>query len=190
MPVCPTCGYENAFSALICAKCYTLLTTVQPLQTASIRETTNFTSSGGLPPKPAGIPLHDSPGRLGPDVVALYINRTPEPIIIEIARQAILGRHTPNSSTQPRVDLTMYGAFEMGVSRMHAAIRRVGKGLAIEDLASSNGTWLNGTRLAPFVTSEVKSGDTVNLSHLEVQIFFDDGTEIDTKPIDPGPNKK
>ena len=66
---------------------------------------------------------------------------------------------------------------------MHAAIRRVGKGLAIEDLASSNGTWLNGSRLPPFVTSDVKSGDTVNLSHLEVQIFYDDGTDSDTRPI-------
>ena len=183
MPVCPTCGHENAFSALICAKCYTLLTTAQPLGTVSLRGTTNLSPGGLFPPKPAGVSLHDSPGRLGPDVVALYVNRTPEPIIIEIARQAILGRNTPNSSTQPRVDLTKYGAFEMGVSRMHAAIRRAGKSLAIEDLASSNGTWLNGNRLPPFVTSDVKSGDTVNLSHLEVQIFYDDGSDPGTQPI-------
>lgn len=182
MPVCPTCGHENPFSALICAKCYTLLTT-QPLTTARIRETTNLASGAQIPLTNTSLPFPKSPGRLGPDVVALYVNRTPQPIIIEIARQAILGRHTPNSSTQPRVDLTAYGAFERGVSRMHAAIRRVGKGLAIEDLASSNGTWLNGSRLPPFVTSDVKSGDTVNLSHLEVQIFYDDGTDSDTRPI-------
>ena len=86
-------------------------------------------------------------GLLGADAIALYINNAENPLVIDISQEAILGRFTPNSPSQPRVDLMPYGAYEKGVSRMHAVIKRSASGgLTIEDLLSNNGTYLNGVR--------------------------------------------
>jgi pSer/pThr/pTyr-binding forkhead associated (FHA) protein len=55
---------------------------------------------------------------------------------------------------------------------MHAIIRRTEQGLVIEDLASSNGSWLNGVRLAPFSPRPLQSGDHLALSQLEIVVHF------------------
>src|SRR3954468_21410111 len=49
------------------------------------------------------------------------------------------------------------------VSRRHAAIRAHGDGVAIEDLGSTNGTFVNDQRLTGLVP--LKSGDTVRLGN-------------------------
>src|SRR3954467_12555459 len=49
------------------------------------------------------------------------------------------------------------------VSRRHAAIRDQGGSLAIEDLGSTNGTYVNGTRIT--VVTALKAGDEVRLGN-------------------------
>jgi pSer/pThr/pTyr-binding forkhead associated (FHA) protein len=107
---------------------------------------------------------------LEPGTVALYIEDNPTPLILQIGRQAILGRYTPRSVSQPRVDLTPYGAFDKGISRLHITLRRTDNGLVLEDMASSNGTWLNEQRLTPYTPYALKSGDKIRLSQLEITI--------------------
>ena len=53
---------------------------------------------------------------------------------------------------------------------MHAVIRRVESGLTIQDLASSNGTWLNGTKLAPYIPVPIKSGDQLLLGKIAIEM--------------------
>jgi hypothetical protein len=114
-------------------------------------------------------------GLLGADAIALYINNAENPLMIDISQEAILGRFTPNSPSQPRVDLMPYGAYEKGVSRMHAVIKRSASGgLTIEDLLSNNGTYLNGVRLPPRVPYQLASGNHIKLGQLEIEIFFGD----------------
>ena len=92
--------------------------------------------------------------------------------MVQVAQQAILGRYTPSSATQPRIDLTPYGAYDKGISRMHAIIRRTDAGLIIEDLASSNGSWLNSQRLRPYIPGPLRSGDHLRLGQIEIEIHF------------------
>jgi pSer/pThr/pTyr-binding forkhead associated (FHA) protein len=51
------------------------------------------------------------------------------------------------------------------VSRRHAVIRQVDAGIALEDLGSTNGTWVNGRRIEGVVRlaagDEVRFGNTV-----------------------------
>ena len=108
----------------------------------------------------------------GTDTVEMYIDNASEPLTIQLVRQAVFGRYTPGSMSQPRIDLEPYRAYSKGVSRMHAAIRRLDSGLVIEDLQSSNGTWVNMVRLQPYHPCPLHSGDIVNLGKLEIQIFF------------------
>jgi pSer/pThr/pTyr-binding forkhead associated (FHA) protein len=52
---------------------------------------------------------------------------------------------------------------------MHVVIRRDEKlSLTVEDLASSNGSWLNGVRLQPYVPNILRSGDILRLGQIEI----------------------
>ncbi len=125
-------------------------------------------------------------GLLGSDAIALYINNSENPLVIDISQEAILGRFTPNSPSQPRVDLMPYGAYEKGVSRMHAVIRRSASGsLTIEDLLSNNGTFLNGVRLPPRVPYQLSSGNHIRLGQLEIEIYFGETGQAGAAPQEP-----
>ena len=55
------------------------------------------------------------------------------------------------------------------VSRQHAKIRRVGEGYTIEDLGSSNGTFLNERRLSQPTT--LKAGDVIGIGRAVTLVF-------------------
>jgi hypothetical protein len=171
MPICAVCGHDNPFGALSCAKCYTMLAPIDPeRQSTTISPDTIVRSPEEMPLATRRLSRYT--GMLGVASVAMFINDHEEPMILDISNQAVLGRYTPNSTTQPRVDLTPYGAFERGVSRMHLVIRRGESGLSVEDLGSSNGSWLNSTRLQPYVPAPLKSGDRLRLSQIEIEVYF------------------
>src|SRR5436309_15551139 len=54
------------------------------------------------------------------------------------------------------------------VSRRHAAIRAAGGGLAVEDLDSTNGTFVNDERIEG--TRELKDGDVVRIGNTALRI--------------------
>jgi hypothetical protein len=105
--------------------------------------------------------------------IALFVDNSDEPLILEVTNQAVLGRYVPNSPAQPRVDLAPYGALEKGVSRVHAVIRRTENGLTVQDLSSSNGSWLNGVKLEPHAPAALKSGDRLLLSRIMIEVVFE-----------------
>lgn len=59
---------------------------------------------------------------------------------------------------------------DSSVSRRHARIRRVGDSLLVEDLNSSNGTQVNGQRLAPFAPQELADGDRVQIGSVTLRV--------------------
>ena len=61
------------------------------------------------------------------------------------------------------------------VSRSHCSFERRDGEVALRDLRSLNGTWLNGRRVSFEV---VKSGDRIRVGHT-VLIYFDDGGGLD-----------
>ncbi len=58
------------------------------------------------------------------------------------------------------------------MSRLHAAIQRVGDHVTVTDLRSSNGSWLNGKRLEPDVPMVLRSGDRLKLSLMRIDVYF------------------
>ncbi len=82
----------------------------------------------------------------------------------------ILGRKrgtTPDGAIY--LDLSPYNAYELGVSRAHARleIRRDGRGY-LTDLASRNGTWVNGRRLQPHQPYPLPPVATLRLGRLKL----------------------
>jgi hypothetical protein len=109
---------------------------------------------------------------LNRDELALLIEGDPVPLIVRVGGSVVVGRYSENNLEQPHIDLVPYGAFEKGVSRFHAMLHRHDERVFIEDLASSNGTWLNGKRLEARRTHPVRSGDYLRFGQLRVQVHF------------------
>jgi hypothetical protein len=122
----------------------------------------------------------DSAGRdrsvldTGPLTVRLCISQDDQTRELEIpvTKPIRLGRIDPLQDIYPEVDLTEALALEYGVSREHACIFRRGGMVVVEDLGSTNGTLLNGERLAPFLPHHLDDGDQLQLGKLLIEVHF------------------
>lgn len=89
---------------------------------------------------------------------------------LDIWRVTVMGRADPMSAFQPDLDLAPYGAMRHGVSRRHALIRPAESSLYLIDQNSTNGTWVNGQRLAPGRDFPLTDGDTIELGALRMNM--------------------
>lgn len=83
----------------------------------------------------------------------------------------VVGR---TDETLPKVDVDyrLYGGMKRGVSRIHARFYMTDTTWVIQDLRSTNGTYLNGRRIFPGETFVVHNGDLVRFGKLELQVFL------------------
>jgi len=72
-----------------------------------------------------------------------------------------LGRHP---------DIVDWVIASQEISRRHARIRFSAHGYELEDLNSSNGTWLNGRRLSSFTPTSLSPGDEIRLGTLTLSV--------------------
>ena len=80
--------------------------------------------------------------------------------------EALIGREDPISNIYPDVDLTPHGGEEGGVSRMHAKLYIQGGQYLLEDLNSTNFTFVNRQKLAPKTPTAIKDGDEVRFGRV------------------------
>jgi len=96
-----------------------------------------------------------------------------QPITIQKENAFILGRTSAEIITrEPLVDLTQFGALELGISRVHAKILHSKAGYQIMDLESSNGTWLENQRLIPKQPYPIESGDRIRIGRMNILVFY------------------
>jgi serine/threonine protein kinase len=77
-----------------------------------------------------------------------------------------IGRRDPSQSHYPELDLAEH---DRGIaSRHHATIQRADAFYTITDLGSTNGTLLNGTRIAAFTPQELRTGDQIKVGEVEM----------------------
>jgi FHA domain len=95
------------------------------------------------------------------------------PLTLPIQPVVVVGRlsEVPGDPA-PHVDLNPYGARDLGVSRLHLKITRVRDLIYVMDLDSSNGTYLNGRRLAHHCPRILRNADELLLGHLKVTLRF------------------
>lgn len=110
--------------------------------------------------------------KLYADIVILVVLGQEQPILLRGGGKTVLGRYSPGE-VAPSVDLTPYNANLLGVSRQHATISRSDTSLVLEDLGSTNGTWLNEVKLTPNKPAALQSGDLVRLGQLGLYVYFD-----------------
>ncbi|MDW8072098.1 MAG: FHA domain-containing protein [Anaerolineae bacterium] len=106
-----------------------------------------------------------------PPSVRLYIGKEPaQSIEVTLDKKLVIGRSDPTRRVFPEIDLAPYGALERGVSRRHARLSSRRGLIVIEDLASINGTYLNGRRLTPYLPEVVRDGDQLQVGSLPIRI--------------------
>jgi serine/threonine-protein kinase len=69
----------------------------------------------------------------------------------------------------PDIDLAPYGAAQAGVSRRHSRLLRKAEQWFVEDLESTNGTFVNGVKLPPNQATPIRQGDKLRFGQIEVE---------------------
>jgi hypothetical protein len=92
---------------------------------------------------------------------------------IPVQGRVTIGRSAIEGSENLHVDLNPYGGQESGVSRWHAALYRTQHTVSLVDLGSTNGTYINGTKLVPHQPRLLREGDEVRLAGMRFHISFD-----------------
>jgi pSer/pThr/pTyr-binding forkhead associated (FHA) protein len=82
--------------------------------------------------------------------------------------QIIIGREDPVSGIYPDIDLTDHGGDEGGVSRQHAQITTQSGQFYIEDLKSSNYTFVNRQKILPGQRQPLNNGDEIQLGAVKL----------------------
>jgi pSer/pThr/pTyr-binding forkhead associated (FHA) protein len=83
--------------------------------------------------------------------------------------ELLLGRTDPVREIFPDVDLADYGGDKHGVSRSHARLSQSGHQLLLEDLNSTNFTFLNQRKLEPGQRYPLNDGDEIRLALLVME---------------------
>jgi pSer/pThr/pTyr-binding forkhead associated (FHA) protein len=107
--------------------------------------------------------------------VPVYMVVEGQEVEVFIHSHITLGRQHPDFDDNTLLDLTPYGAYQRGISRRHADIRRNPDNfLVLTDLGSSNGTFLNNERLHPLTRHIITHGDEIRLGEMVLQVYFPD----------------
>ena len=161
---CPLCGRKYPVGALFCPECGVYLLTGGPPRTEPLPEGAALPIEAATGPEP--------PAPAAPQSLVLQILTSGRRVVIRPDQDVMLGRLDVGRGIFPEVDLTPDGGLEGGVSRRHARIFFQEEGFYVEDLGSTNGTYLNGLRLAPYSPHILKEGDELRLGQIPIRVGF------------------
>lgn len=160
--VCPSCQEPNLPGTLFCLHCGTYLPSGGPLRTE---------------PFPEQQPPRVRVRRYGDDAfgsralgIEVEILETHRKVLLSADAEILIGRLDAAHGVFPELDLTSDGGLEHGISRRHARLyTREGKWY-VEDLDSTNGTYVNEERLTPYLPYAFSDGDILTLGTLRLRI--------------------
>ncbi len=106
-----------------------------------------------------------------PARVALRVIHHPEEIPLLGKTEFTLGRVNEGQPIIPDIDLSVYNAYDNGVSRLHATIHTEPQ-VTVTDLGSINGTRINGNKTQPHTPAILHDGDTLALGRLKLRVII------------------
>jgi pSer/pThr/pTyr-binding forkhead associated (FHA) protein len=170
MIICPNCKHKELEGAYYCAECGSRLVLPDPLSTQALRRASTNQLSSPFLVMPTG-PLTN--GLEGSELlISLHIVEKGHVMHLSGRTEYVLGRATEGQSQVPDVDLSPYEAYGQGVSRTHALLKIARQRCYIVDLGSSNGTRVNGQKIAPQTDFPVSHGDVFALGKLKIQVLI------------------
>lgn len=163
--LCPICKNENVDTASVCSYCGALL---EGNPTNIVALTENISGQSGVPVE--SVESFIDVSLIPESGLGIYIAGVPKPYYLHIYKELIIGRMS--STLESTLDLSDLAAFDMGVSRRHAMIRRTETGYEVVDLASRNGTWLNAERLVPNKPYPFASGSQLRIGQMRLLVMY------------------
>ena len=161
---CRVCNHQEVEGALFCSECGTGLQTA----VTEIITTTNFSETDFDKP----IQENRQNILVDVDIMALQILEGGQVISLSDKKELTLGRVSDGQIIMPDIDLTDYRAYEFGVSRLHAVLKKEKTQITIMDLGSANGTYLDGVRLKPESEHALYNGSIIALGKLKIQFIL------------------
>jgi hypothetical protein len=172
---CPSCGATYLEGTLFCEECGTALSAdlladdkrTDPLRGGPVFQPgpgTGFMGSTMPPVEPdMASGTSSDQAKLPPGSFALRIASNNRRQIFEMDKEILIGRLDSANRVFPDLDLTADGGVEGGVSRRHSRISFRDGVPYVEDLKSTNHTYLNDMRLEPLVPHPLRHGDELRL---------------------------
>lgn len=189
---CPQCGASVIPGEAFCDSCGTPLTQPAPVNSSAV-------SSSGVPPQqhypppqpvqmpatppswgaspppaPASVPPTPRGARLSHPLASAHLHVVSANIMLPlpVTDQIVIGREDAISGIYPDIDLTAYQGIERGVGRRHAQLMVRQGQVLVEDMDSTNGSYLNGQRLLPHSPQPIQSGDELRLGTLALRLEY------------------
>ncbi len=106
------------------------------------------------------------------NALLFYVEDATEPVIFVDKAEINIGRQDPKGRISPEFDLAVFGGGELGVSRLHAKIVHLNGQYLIQDLHSTNFTWLNGHKLMPYQYTAIPDGSIIQIGRLAMNVFI------------------
>ncbi len=138
-PTCPACGVEVEAGDRFCSNCGAVLEAAPALVEEEV------------------VPL-PAPPSVGPRLV---VAASGAEIPLPTGEEILIGREDPVSGVFPDIDLTPHGGEAGGVSRRHARLVVKGGAYFVEDLDSTNFTFVNKQKVAPKTRQPLNDGDEI-----------------------------
>ena len=164
MIVCQNCKSQEPDGAIFCSECGTQLLQANSIQTQKF--------ANDMDELQERVPYANEISQQSGTWISLHLLDSGHILAFSDRTEFTLGRLSDNQPIEPDVDLSPYKAFDNGVSRLHAVIRRNEGNVVLVDLGSSNGTYINGIRIMPNVEHPLRHGDIVALGKLKMQIVL------------------
>jgi len=121
-------------------------------------------------PPPTATTRLDAPGvTFGPRLIVMG---TGAMLSIPHKDEVLIGRGDPHA-TPPDVDLGPYGGGQAGVSRHHARMLRGPEGFLLDDLNSTNGTFVNSVPVTPGQPVRLRGGDAILCGQFSL-VFYEE----------------
>jgi pSer/pThr/pTyr-binding forkhead associated (FHA) protein len=157
---CPNCGHSLMAGELACPECL--------IPVIAVGKTTKIDGQRVTAPKQWTTGKAFAGHQMA---VGIYIQDTE--LILPDAEIIIMGR-APNQveENMAYVDLTPFGADDLGVSRLHLRLVRKEDMLFGSDLNSTNGSFINGRPMAANVDRLLRDNDELQLGDLKFYLKF------------------
>lgn len=168
MIVCSDCKHQEPLGALFCSECGAQLGSSKGLITSSFDTPPEYEEDMGGIPAPESVPMVSA--RL-----TLYFFQHEEVVRLDESGEFSVGRINEGQSILPDIDLSRFDGYKNGVSRIHASILISDKRIELKDLASANGTLLNGRKLTSLVPYPIQDGDILAFGKLQARIVIGPG---------------